>query len=112
MAYPDENPGLQDCSWLNPKLVIRASTIEGKGLFARLPIEEGEIVAVWRGMVITDEELRHLRQEKYSSAAIEDGCNLLFAPNDPINYGNHSCDSNVWMQDAVTEVARRHIADG
>ncbi len=38
--------------------------------------------------------------------------NLLIDPSWPGIYGNHSCDPNLWMQDAVTISTRRQIATG
>ena len=47
---------------------------------------------------------------RYNSAAIGEGVNLLLALDDPIGFGNHSCDPNLWMRDAITVEARRDIA--
>lgn len=102
--------------WLDPRIVIAPSSIAGLGLFARAAIEEGAIVVRLGGEVLTDTELqaaihdRALRQ--YSSLSIDDNLNLLIAEDSPTNFGNHSCDANLWMVDAVTLSARRPIAAG
>ncbi len=99
-------------SWLDPRVMIRPSSIKGQGLFARDAIREDEVVEVWGGIHITDNELDAIarRMRKYNSAAIGEGSNLLLDLDDPIGFGNHSCDPNLWMGDATTVVARRDIA--
>lgn len=100
-------------SWLDSRITARDSPINGKGLFASAHISAGETVAIMGGTVITDDELEQLaRVSSYSSAAIGSNLNLLQAEDDPIRYGNHSCDPNVWLVDEVTGVARRDISAG
>lgn len=100
------------CSWLDPRIEIHSSSIEGRGIFARSVITAGEIIERWGGIPITDAELADIasREAGYNSAAIGEGMNLLLAPDDPIGFGNHSCDPNLWMGDATTVMARRDIA--
>jgi len=98
--------------------VVRTSPIDGLGLFATAPIAAGEVVIRWGGRPITDQELHALEVwwretgAPYSCAAIGDGLSLLQAEDDPLRYGNHSCDPNLWLADAVTETARRAIVAG
>jgi SET domain-containing protein len=101
-------------SWLDPRVVARPSSIEGLGLFATAPIAKGDAVGILGGRVIDDVELRRIAQvrPKYNSAAVADGLNLLLGDDEVIVRGNHSCDSNLWMRDAVTLEARRDIAAG
>lgn len=91
---------------------VRSSPIEGRGLFARAPIAPGEPVIVMGGRVLTDEEFVAVgaRLAKYSAATIDEGLNILLDDDTPVQFGNHSCDANLWMQDAVTMAARRPIA--
>jgi hypothetical protein len=99
-------------SWLDPRVEIRPSPISGRGLFAREPIAAGEIVERWGGVRMTDAELWEIAATlpRYNSAAVSEGNNLLLALDDPIGFGNHSCDPNLWMRDAITVEARRAIA--
>jgi hypothetical protein len=99
---------------LNPKLVVRASPIAGLGLFAVEPVERDEVCCRLGGRVMTDDEFgRHiLGRERYSALAIDEGINLVQADHDLTTKGNHSCDPNMWLADAVTVVARRAIAVG
>ena len=92
-------------SWLSPLLEVRESRIEGRGLFATEQIEPGTLIAIMGGTVLTDDEFRALQLTKYSAAAIEEGLNILHPEETPLQYGNHSCDSNMWMDDEVTIAA-------
>jgi len=84
-------------SWLDPRLEVRSSPIEGFGLFAAAPIRAGEVVIVWGGRPITDAELHAIEAHwratgtPYSAAAIDEGLGLLQDDDDPLRYGNHSC---------------------
>ncbi len=98
-------------TWVSPKIIAAPSAIEGSGLFAIEAIAAGEAISVLGGRLLTDDEVRALAPP-YSSLGIEDGLNLLIADDSLIRYGNHSCDPNAWMADAVTEEARRRIAPG
>lgn len=105
-------------SWLDPRVAVRASPIEGLGLFAAAAIGAGEVVARWGGTPIADDALPALEARwretggPYSCAAIGEGISLHQAVDNPLRYGNHSCDPNLWLADATTEIARRDIAAG
>lgn len=104
----------------------RPSPIEGNGCFASELIAAGTVVERFEGVEVTLADLHRIEAEgKYhSSLAIGEGRHLLMAVVDPREFAdhlevgsgvggfNHSCDSNLWMQDAVTAVARRDIARG
>ncbi|MDP9365260.1 MAG: SET domain-containing protein-lysine N-methyltransferase [Chloroflexota bacterium] len=99
-------------SWLNPRVVVALSPIEGRGLFARAKIEAGEVVVRLGGEVLADEEFRARRPIKYSALGIDDGLNPLLDEESPVTFGNHSCDANLWMADEVTLIARHRIEAG
>lgn len=105
---------MRERCWLDRRVVARPSSIEGLGLFATELIARGEVVGVLGGQVIDDAELRRVSRTraKYSSAAIDEGINVLLEDDELIARGNHSCDSNLWMRDALTLEARRDIAAG
>jgi SET domain-containing protein len=98
-------------SWLTSKAAPGPSPIEGTGLFARAPIRAGEVVIRLDGREIDDATLAGLTPP-YSSLTIAEGRHLLIDPAHPVRYGNHSCDPNLWHEDAVTIVARRDVAPG
>jgi uncharacterized protein len=101
-------------SRLNPKLEVRPSPIEGRGLFARGPITAGETVIEVGGRLLSDAEFRAFAASatKYSAIAVDDDAHLILDAYDPAQYGNHCCDPNTWMRDDVTSEARRDIAEG
>lgn len=106
---PREYP--KTCS-VSPLIEVRESAIDGQGLFATEQIESGTVLATMGGTVLTDDEFRALRVERYSAAAIGEDLNILHDADTPLQYGNHSCDSNMWMNDEITISARRVIPDG
>ena len=75
----------------------------------------GEIVVIW---AITE---YYKTKEEAEEAAVDGKIYTQFDENlfvmvdttkrsvDPTHYMNHSCDSNVWMKDEVTLIARREI---
>ena len=102
-------------SWIDPRIIIRSSPINGKGMFVHEPIKEGEIVIVWGGIVLTEEDIRAGRYRKGTLSAISENLWLGGPPDDEdftTDYTNHSCDPNLWMKDEVTLMARRDIEAG
>jgi uncharacterized protein len=102
--------------WSDPRVEIRASLIEGNGLFAREPIREGEIVEVMGGAVLTQAEFEAFSRTtatQYNAIQIAEGLHLVEHPEvTQTRRGslNHSCGPNLWMGDEVTFVARRDIS--
>lgn len=107
------NHGTQLTPWIDPRLEVRASPIASYGLFAHQPIQAGEVVLIWGGTVYTRAEILAGKANTETIAILDDGLYLA----DPVDalpvedYPlNHSCDPNLWMQDAITLIARRPIA--
>ena len=100
-------------TWYDPRVEVRPSSIEGNGMFARQPIQEGEIVVIIGGTVMTEEEFQAYVQTvtRYNAVQIGEGMHLVDLPTSPGGM-NHSCDANLWMRDEVTVVARRDISAG
>ena len=104
-------------SWSDPRLEVRNSTIEGNGGFARELIRAGETVVIIGGTPFTDDALKAFipTVEQYDSIQIGEDLHLIDLSPDPRATNgslNHSCDSNLWMADEVTLVARRDILPG
>jgi len=102
-------------SWIDPRVEVRSSIIEGKGMFAREPIKKGDVVVIWGGTLMTEEDIKAGKARRHSIAAIDEGLYLAGLPNEgdsPDDFMNHSCDPNVWMKDEVTLVARRDTQAG
>jgi hypothetical protein len=101
--------------WVDPRLEARPSPIGGNGLFTRDPLQIGEVVIRWGGTVFTRADLLAGKANPDTIAILEDGL-YLADPADaalPGEYSlNHSCNPNLWMQDAVSLKTRRPIAPG
>ena len=99
-------------SRLSPKVEVRSSGINRKGMFAKEPIEKDEIVYIKGGHIITKDEL-------FSSSVINSylpisdeyylGALNLEEEEDIKLYNNHSCDPNCGMRGEITFVALRNI---
>ena len=113
---PSKQPrAYRHTSWVDPRVELRPSPIEGTGMFARRTVVRGEPVVVWGGTVFSQEEIRAGKGRKHSVAAIGERLYLaarLGDPESPDDFMNHSCDPNVWMADDVTLVTMRDIPAG
>jgi hypothetical protein len=84
-------------------------------MFARETIQSGDIMAIVGGTVMTEYEFRSYisTTSRYNATQIAEHLHLvdLIQTPDAVDGSiNHSCDSNLWLQDEVTIVARRAIA--
>jgi len=113
-----EKLNIPEDDWISSKVEIRKSPLQGRGMFAKEEIEKGEVVVIWGATatnIFTEDEIRAGKARKHSSVQIEDGLYLAGEIDDPnvdSDLINHSCDSNTWMQNAVTLIARRDIKTG
>ena len=104
-------------SWYDARVEIRSSLIQGGGMFAREPFSAGEIVAIVGGTVMIEDEFQAyiLSVPRFNALQIGERLHLvdlIQTPEAVAGSINHSCDSNLWLQDEVTIVARRAIAAG
>jgi uncharacterized protein len=107
----------RETSWYDPRVEIRPSGIQGGGMYAHAPIHAGEAVAIIGGTPMTDAEFAAYRGtvERYNASQIGEDLHLvdlIQTPDQVDGSINHSCDSNLWMNDEVTVAARRDIAVG
>jgi uncharacterized protein len=104
--------------WIDPRIEIRKSSIEGKGMVVLEPIHKGEIVVIWSlGEWCTTKEKAEKTAANGKIVNILD--DDLFElevldkrEEDPTHFMNHSCDCNVWFEDEVTLSARKDIEIG
>jgi len=98
-------------SWLDPRLEIRDSDLQGRGTFATAPIAAGEVVTVWAHRVLSASQVAAAPEGTVLARA--DG-QWVWQPLDdhaaPDYLLNHACDANLGMADEVSLVARRAIA--
>ncbi len=105
---------------LHPKIEVRDSGIEGKGLFAKAPFIKGERFKAASGehswVTMTDAEFQAYitTVDSYDAVYLGNGRNRVSTVSrevDPSNYGNHGCDPNT-ASVADERVALRDIAAG
>jgi uncharacterized protein len=105
-------------AWKDPRQIFRPSPIHGIGTFVGDPFLKGEVVEDVGGIVMTENEFLAFIQAVARYNAIQIGENLHLVELPEVTQQrdggslNHSCDSNLWMADEVTLVARRDIAEG
>ncbi len=108
---------MRDLTYRSPKTEVKASPIEGKGLFAKEAIAAGEIVAVKGGRIFTRKQWAALEGE-LGPAQIEISDDFVIAPGTreeclgSMLYTNHSCEPNIAIQGQIVLVAMRDIAAG
>ena len=95
----------------------RASSIEGKGVFAVEAIAAGEVVEIKGGHVVDRATLEALPEQlQNSEIGIADGLHLVALCDaeydDVMLYLNHSCEPNVGVRGNVVFVAMRDVAAG
>lgn len=105
-------------TWIDPRQEFRTSPIQGTGSFARAPIRQGEVIEIIGGTVMTEDEFQAFVQTipRFNAIQIGEQLHLVELPEITQQRAggslNHSCDSNLWMADEVTLIARRDIAAG
>lgn len=108
---------MPNLSYLSPQTIVQASSIEGRGLFARTFIPKGEIVCIKGGHVFNRETLREV-QKILGPAEIQIGEDLFIGPltkderEGSMIFSNHSCDPNIGVQGQIVFVAMRDISAG
>ncbi len=100
-------------SWINRKAEILGSGTEGKGLFAKEDIMPGEVIVVWQG-TYTDKQHaeKHKQEDKLVMQWDENLFSIENRGDDNGYFINHSCDCNLWMEDAYTLISRKSIKAG
>lgn len=99
--------------WLSPKLRLSSVPDRGHGLVATQAIEREEVVIVWGGSSYCDRIAANEAEEKgLPTMQWDEDLYSVEGDHHPAFAINHSCDPNVWLQDAFTLVARRAIGTG
>lgn len=100
--------------WLDPRVTSRLSLIQGQGGFAREIIRAGEVVVIIGGTLMSEAEFQAFQANavRYDAIQVDEDQHLVDVTGGLEQTGvslNHSCDSNLWMRDENTLVARRDI---
>ncbi len=104
-------------SYRSPKIKVRSGGMEGRGVFAAEKIEQGEVVAVKAGHIVTADQIPEITSTVGDFALqIHDRFYLSAISKEEIDrmtiFINHSCDPNVGFDGQITYVAMRDIEPG
>lgn len=104
----------QPSSYLSSKLEGRPKADgSGNGIYALQPINQGELVAVFGGVVYEWDAFIHLPdRERSLCLQVEDRHFLVPRPIGEGDYVNHSCDPNAGLSGQIGLVAMRDIKTG
>ena len=104
----------QPSCWLAPGLIGRCSDGKGgHGVFARRPIDRGELLAVFGGSVVSAEFLRVADPAlRRLTLQIDEDLFVISTVEGPADWFNHSCEPNAGLQGQLSLVAMRSIAAG
>src|SRR5579862_3400836 len=104
-------------SYRSPKTEIHKSSINKKGLFAKVSIEKDEIVVIRSGHIINEEELLAHR-EVIGDADLQIADDFYLVPLSKeefaniMTFVNHSCEPNLGLMGNCIFVALRQIRAG
>ncbi|MDQ1397722.1 MAG: hypothetical protein QOG64_2981, partial [Acidimicrobiaceae bacterium] len=115
----DHEP-LADGCWLDDRVEVGPSAIAGRGLFATVDLPAGTVIAKLGGRLVSTAELEELLDEKaqdrepefVDTIAVENDLHLVLPPQQPIHFGNHSCDPNLWHVGPFALATRRAVPAG
>jgi uncharacterized protein len=108
---------MHNLSYLAPKVTVQSSPIQGRGLFAVAPIQQGEIVCIKGGYIFDRQALRQVAAV-LGPAEIQIAEDLFIGPRVEIEregsmiFSNHSCEPNIGVQGQIIFVALRDIKTG
>jgi uncharacterized protein len=108
---------MSNLSYRSPKTVVKESRIHGRGLFAREPIAQGEMVAIKGGYIFNAATLPEV-ESSLGPAQITIAEGLFIGPlaqterEGAMIFSNHSCDPNIGVQGQIVFVAMRDIQPG
>jgi uncharacterized protein len=84
----------------------------GYGVFTSETIKKGELLMVWGGEIVTEEQLADLPVERTTHGVeVDEGIYLLpLSVGDTADYINHSCNPNAGLRGQISLVAMRDIS--
>ena len=111
MSWPEPPPDV----WADPRVDVRDSVIEGRGLCATEAIAAGEVVVRLGGRLVDDAELdrRIAAGDAYvDSITVRPHAHLVRPTGSIAHFGNHSCDPTLEIGGPYELVTRRAVAAG
>ncbi|GAB4275671.1 MAG: hypothetical protein Kow0080_25300 [Candidatus Promineifilaceae bacterium] len=105
---------LPSLSYLSPKVETRHLGNGYYGNFASQPIQKEELIVIWSGIIVNNQQLNQLPQiYQQHSIQVEEAHYLVSSRADePADYINHSCEPNAGLVGQIMLVALRDIAIG
>jgi hypothetical protein len=105
-------------AWMDERLVVRESPIEGRGLFFTDRLPAGVVVIRLGGRLVSSAGAL-MRDADADPAApyvdtitVSDDAHLVLPPSTPIHFGNHSCDPTLWHVAPFEVATRRNVTNG
>ncbi len=107
-------------SYLTKKVKVSSSGINRRGIFALSPIKKDEIIAVWGGFIITEDEFDKLSKKRFENiddyaTKIAEGFYLVSSRDGGLeddDFFNHSCNPNAGIKGQIMIVAMKDIRRG
>lgn len=114
-----ETMGTRLHSWVTPKCLVRESSIDRWGVFAKESIAKGEVIALWGGRIYTSSEAEALAEiypqfDTHTVSIYKDFYlgPISFTDYDDAERFNHSCHPNAGIKGQIVVVARTAILPG
>jgi SET domain-containing protein len=103
-----------DTTYSAPGLKLVSLGARGRGVVAERNFKHGEVIAIWRGSIITEREVIALPESERNQLLQVDEDAFLITNKAllAVDYINHSCEPNCGFTDSTTLVAMREIAAG
>ncbi len=90
-------------------VVVKKSKINGKGVFAMRNFKKGEVVMIWKPIILERSELKNFSEREKDYIASVKGKFLLMQS--PEKFVNHSCKANTSVKN-FCDIAKRNIKKG
>jgi SET domain-containing protein len=103
-----------DSTYSAPGLKVVSLGARRRGVVAERNFKQGEVIAIWRGSIITESEAIALPESERNQLlqVNEDAFLITNKALLTVDYINHSCEPNCGFTDSTTLVAMREIAAG
>lgn len=100
--------------WLDPRVVVRPSPIEGDGWFAGDDMDAGVVVVRFGGRLVDTAELAALfgAGPYVDTISVDEATHLVMPSGTAAHFGNHSCDPNLAHVGPYELATRRAVHTG
>lgn len=109
----DDDPWVPTDVWMNERLDVRDSPIEGSGLFFTSDLPAGTIVIRLVSSAELDVLLIRAQDDPYvDTITVCRDAHLVLPASTPIHFGNHCCDPTLWLVEPLEIATRRDVSNG